>query len=370
MPCLFLKRTRNRVILAAALLDPASVIPTVRSTPPKWTRPETSTPPTPVNTNDTVETETPEGPGSENGDSLVDGMNGWDESDPPPQLDLDEGELLSRARGSRGDEVTTVQEMLNEQGADIAVDGIYGPETAAAVEAFQTEHDLKIDGIVGPETQGALNDLFAGENSGDTQVDPENPETPGAEPETPETPETPDTPGADPENPGVPGERGQVDLADPSLTEAERFEHYERMLEANGGEMNLDGPTVLALRGLSADGVHNDSFNNTGGYDDTFVVLDRGPNGEPSVEMFEGSTHANATYSPHSYGPDQNGNTIRGVAMLQPGSYDVAFSGSNYQGTVGSRLSCEDAGGQRLRACLSRHEPRRSHLTRRGDRSR
>lgn len=62
------------------------------------------------------------------------------------------------ARGHRGSTVETLQAALNHNGADIAVDGKFGPETHAAVVDFQQENGLKVDGRVGPETRGALNE--------------------------------------------------------------------------------------------------------------------------------------------------------------------------------------------------------------------
>jgi peptidoglycan hydrolase-like protein with peptidoglycan-binding domain len=38
----------------------------------------------------------------------------------------------------------------------LAVDGIFGPRTAAAVRAYQRAHGLAVDGIVGPHTWGRL----------------------------------------------------------------------------------------------------------------------------------------------------------------------------------------------------------------------
>jgi hypothetical protein len=55
------------------------------------------------------------------------------------------------------EEATGVQARLNNLGFDCgAVDGIVGPETEAAVRAFQEEHSLKVDGIPGPKTQAKL----------------------------------------------------------------------------------------------------------------------------------------------------------------------------------------------------------------------
>ena len=50
----------------------------------------------------------------------------------------------------------TVQYLLRARGQDLAVDGIFGPATDAAVRAFQQQEGLAADGIVGPATWPAL----------------------------------------------------------------------------------------------------------------------------------------------------------------------------------------------------------------------
>ncbi len=58
--------------------------------------------------------------------------------------------------GSRGSDVNALQQWLADNGFDPGpIDGIFGPRTAAAVRAFQTEAGIQVDGIVGPETRGA-----------------------------------------------------------------------------------------------------------------------------------------------------------------------------------------------------------------------
>ncbi|MFC0293140.1 C40 family peptidase, partial [Brachybacterium muris] len=59
--------------------------------------------------------------------------------------------------GSRGGNVADLQSGLNQNGANIAVDGKFGPRTHAAVKDFQRSNGLLVDGVVGPQTRGALN---------------------------------------------------------------------------------------------------------------------------------------------------------------------------------------------------------------------
>jgi hypothetical protein len=59
--------------------------------------------------------------------------------------------------GDTGSAVVTLQTRLNVWGAKLTVDGDFGPDTLAAVKAFQTAQKLTVDGIVGPQTWAALN---------------------------------------------------------------------------------------------------------------------------------------------------------------------------------------------------------------------
>jgi hypothetical protein len=55
-----------------------------------------------------------------------------------------------------GPAVRQLQQRLKALGYAVAVDGIFGPGTAAAVKKFQAAKGLAADGIVGPATQAAL----------------------------------------------------------------------------------------------------------------------------------------------------------------------------------------------------------------------
>ena len=60
----------------------------------------------------------------------------------------------------RGDDIAELQQRLGALGFDAGrVDGIFGPDTAAAVEKFQRNAGLPIDGIFGPDSLAALNRL-------------------------------------------------------------------------------------------------------------------------------------------------------------------------------------------------------------------
>jgi peptidoglycan hydrolase-like protein with peptidoglycan-binding domain len=54
--------------------------------------------------------------------------------------------------GSKGEDVRTVQYLVTAQGHSTGVDGVFGPLTKSAVQAFQSSRGLGADGIVGPQT--------------------------------------------------------------------------------------------------------------------------------------------------------------------------------------------------------------------------
>jgi putative chitinase len=77
-----------------------------------------------------------------------------------------EGLQLSRAgsqathgvlrRGSTGEEVTRLQQLLRGRGFQIGIEGEFGAATELAVTRFQSDCGLGADGIVGPRTWSAL----------------------------------------------------------------------------------------------------------------------------------------------------------------------------------------------------------------------
>ena len=59
--------------------------------------------------------------------------------------------------GDTGSCVSQLQQRLNQLGANLVVDGDFGPATKNAVLAFQGRERISFDGIVGPQTQSYLN---------------------------------------------------------------------------------------------------------------------------------------------------------------------------------------------------------------------
>ncbi|CAB5220379.1 N-acetylmuramoyl-L-alanine amidase domain [uncultured Caudovirales phage] len=58
--------------------------------------------------------------------------------------------------GSSGGAVMIAQNSLNAKGYTLTVDGVFGPQTDAAVRKFQQDRQLTADGIIGPQTWSAL----------------------------------------------------------------------------------------------------------------------------------------------------------------------------------------------------------------------
>lgn len=65
-------------------------------------------------------------------------------------------EFPTLRRGTRGEYVEYLQELLNFHGDSLTVDGIFGEKTEHAVQVFQSNRGLWVDGAVGTNTWGEL----------------------------------------------------------------------------------------------------------------------------------------------------------------------------------------------------------------------
>lgn len=64
--------------------------------------------------------------------------------------------MTTLKKGSKGSDVKTLQQTLNNLGYNLSVDGIFGNGTEDDVKDFQKSKGLTVDGIVGPKTWEAL----------------------------------------------------------------------------------------------------------------------------------------------------------------------------------------------------------------------
>lgn len=252
----------------------------------------------------------------------------------PSLADASRGRGLIRS-GQSGESVRQLQAELRARGYDIQADGKFGPETEAAVRRFQADTGARVDGLVGPQTMGKLrrsDDVSHGARdiTDGTDVEPSPGKVVRRAPTDADRRTAPPPGGAragdlarDDElrRRGVSGGALPATLAPQGATEAERYDHYARIVRANGGQVCPNGQaTVLGIRGVSLDGSAHGTTSSRR-YDDTFVVLT--PDGR--VRELRGATHPGQNRSTMS--PDADGDGVGDVGMIRPGNYQVVPNG-------------------------------------------
>ncbi len=131
--------------------------------------------------------------------------------------------------GSTGSAVTILQNMLLGQGNQLAVDGVFGPQTHQAVTQFQSANGLMVDGVVGPQTWGVMEsqqtqaappglDFAIGDAEGNGELD--QPQPVAGEQQTTETTSLVDAGGAQAKS--LTGDPVIADNAKPGVDHAEK----------------------------------------------------------------------------------------------------------------------------------------------------
>ena len=92
---------------------------------------------------------------------------------PAPEIAL--GSRLLK-NGSSGADVKALQELLNQLGATLVVDGQFGSKTEAAVKAFQKKAGIKQDGKYGDQTHADLMAAVAEDDAGQQAMTEPQPE--------------------------------------------------------------------------------------------------------------------------------------------------------------------------------------------------
>jgi peptidoglycan hydrolase-like protein with peptidoglycan-binding domain len=89
--------------------------------------------------------------------ALYSNISGGGSNGAPAPINLNSGSCPNNiVQGQRSGCVTELQSLLNHHGAELAVDGDFGPRTRSAVIDFQSAAGISVDGEVGPQTKAAL----------------------------------------------------------------------------------------------------------------------------------------------------------------------------------------------------------------------
>jgi peptidoglycan hydrolase-like protein with peptidoglycan-binding domain len=117
--------------------------------------------------------------------SIASGQASVNSTAPNPEPATTTEHVIELSSGSEGRQVALLQSALGA----IKVDGVFGPETEAAVRSFQASRGLTVDGVVGVLTIAALHDKTTAFAADFKTVIPgeESPNTSGSQASTPAT---------------------------------------------------------------------------------------------------------------------------------------------------------------------------------------
>jgi hypothetical protein len=148
-------------------------------------------------------------------------------------------------------------------------------------------------------------------------------------------------------NAAIKRELNPIERAPAKATQAQKYEHYQKMLEARGYTVDPKTPTVVALRGVNSTG-GKQVTTAVSAYDDTIVVLNKDAKGKPVVTELAGTTHpgqSTAAVGGTVGVPDVNGDGKADVGMMEPGEYRLVPHG-DHAGAKAWDVRTVDGSGQ------------------------
>ena len=234
-------------------------------------------------------------------------------------------------KGMEGGNVSKLQDFLISKGymteqQKSTGPGKFGPQTDAALKAFQREHGLKDDGIMGPKTRKAMgesshevpkkaDDSYKKPSTDQVRNDPPKAQLDG-------TKEVPDS---------------QLNTGRSLEEQAKLYDKYAKLVPEGKLKEGTNEMNIVGLR--HHDTSKSDSLRS---YDDRFVVMYKDENGNKRVGVFEGATHTGQKYvkdtqqedgSYKAKFTDVNKDGRSDIAYIKPGTYDFHTGKSDKYGS-------------------------------------
>ena len=191
---------------------------------------------------------------------------------------------------------------MNQNGANLQSDGIFGPKTEAALKQFQRSRGIDAHGTANQATIAKLDQNAPPVRAAGSEGTSRNEAVRAVLPQT------------------------------QGMTEAQKYDYYSRMITQNGGELK----TGTNERNLVALRVETDADVNggKGSYDDRMAMLWTDKDGNKRVREYNANTEPNASYRGR-YGEDADGDGRIDQGRLPAGHYEYTVGHSS---TLGNYL--------------------------------
>ena len=210
-------------------------------------------------------------------------------------------------RGHKGNAVADTQNLLNQAGAGLVQDGLYGPRTQSAVRQYQQSRGLTpANGIVDAETLSALRE-----------------QRPASHPEQDFSSTAPNG------NVGPqPGASAALPAAGQDMDA--QYDSYQKIIEDNGGTFNTEPGAVNLLSFRRETNVYDNE--GAQAYDDVTMMIRINPEtGEKEVKEYKSNTEPQGRYE-GQYGVDANGDGRKDLGRIPYGHYEYETSSSSAHG--------------------------------------